>query len=58
MTILKKDVYERYLLRADLANQSSEDAQPKRLRRVYCTLSTFCGLLYSITTWANSSCLF
>ena len=34
----KEDVYECYLRRADLANQSSEETQPKRPRWVYCTL--------------------
>jgi len=36
--LLEKDVYERYLRRADLANQSSEETQPKRPHWVYCTL--------------------
>ena len=39
ISLLEKDVYERYLLRADLANQSSEDTQLERPLRVYCTLT-------------------
>ena len=39
--LVEKDVYERYLRRADLANQSSEDTQPKRSLWVYCALTAF-----------------
>ena len=39
-TYWKKDVYERYLRRADLANQSSEETQPKRPHWVYCALAS------------------
>ena len=35
-----KDVYERYLLRENLAHSRPEDTQPERLRRVYYILSS------------------
>ena len=43
---MEKGRYERYLRRADLANQSSEDTQPERPLWVYCILS--------ILTWTQS----
>ena len=38
---MEKDVYERYLLRENLANSRPEDAQPERPLWVYCALSAF-----------------
>ena len=53
LNLLEKDVYGRYLQRADLANLQHmyEDTQLERLRLVYCIL------LQYILAWANSSCL-
>ena len=56
--LLEKDVYERYLLRENLANSKHQKIpQPKRPHWVYCTLFALLQQFQYITTWAISSCL-
>ncbi len=49
---VKKDVYERYLLRTNLANSRPEDTQLERPHWVYCTLTALERALQYILTWA------
>ena len=46
--LLEKGRLRRYLRRADLANQSSEDSQPERPLWVYCTLLAIFGFSLNI----------
>ena len=48
----KKDVYERYLRRENLANSSPEETQQERPLWVYCTQPTLQGLRQYISAWA------